>query len=61
LRAEKSAKQLARFFETSIELMKILARACGHGSLADFSPEDLTTWKRDMSDLSGVKFGGVGS
>ena len=59
--AEKSAKQLARFFETSVDLMKILARACGHSSLSDLNLEDLITWKQDMSALSGVKFGGVGS
>ena len=58
--AEKSAKQLANFFETSVELMKILARACGHDDLTKFTPDDIITWKREMSELSGVKFGGVG-
>ena len=57
--AEKSAKQLTRFFDTSVSLMKILARACGHDDFASFNPDDLITWKRDMTDLSGVKFGGV--
>ncbi len=58
--AETSAKQLARYFETSVELMKILARACGHDDLSQFTADDLITWKGDMADLSGVRFGGVG-
>ncbi|MFK7754495.1 MAG: glutamate synthase-related protein [Sedimentitalea sp.] len=56
---EKSARQLANFFEASTELMQVMARACGHDHLGKFTLDDLTTWKRDMSDLSGVAFGGV--
>ena len=56
---EKSARQLANFFEASVELMQVMARACGHDHLSEFSIDDLTTWKRDMADLSGVAFGGV--
>lgn len=57
---EQSAERLARFFETSVELMKILARACGHTHLNQFSPDDLVTWKEDMTRLSGVAYGGIG-
>jgi len=56
---EKSAHQLKNFFDASTELMKVMARACGHSHLSQFSQEDLTTWKREMSDLSGVSYGGV--
>jgi glutamate synthase domain-containing protein 2 len=56
---EKSARQLANFFEASVELMQVMARACGHDHLSKFNPEDLTTWKKEMSELSGVTFGGV--
>ncbi|MEM9432966.1 MAG: glutamate synthase-related protein [Pseudomonadota bacterium] len=56
---EKSARQLANFFEASTELMQVMARACGHDHLSKFELEDLTTWKRDMADMSGVAFGGV--
>ena len=59
LKVDTAAAGLGRFFTASTELMKILARACGHKSLSDFSISDLTTWKRDMADLSGVSFGGV--
>jgi glutamate synthase domain-containing protein 2 len=57
---EKSAERLARFMETSVELMKILARACGHTHLNQLSIDDLITWKHDMARLAGVPYGGVG-
>ena len=57
---EKSARQLANFFEASVELMQVMARACGHDHLAKFTADDLTTWKREMADLSGVRYGGIG-
>jgi methylamine---glutamate N-methyltransferase subunit C len=56
---EESAQRLARFMSASAELMKVMARACGHRRLSDFSPDDLTTWKREMAELSGVSYGGV--
>ncbi len=56
---EKSARQLANFFGASVELMQVMARACGHDHLSKFSRDDLTTWKKDMAALSGVAFGGV--
>jgi glutamate synthase domain-containing protein 2 len=61
LDVEKSAERLARFLETSVELMKILARACGHAHLNQLSVDDLTTWKAEMARLSGVSYGGVGA
>jgi methylamine---glutamate N-methyltransferase subunit C len=59
IRVNKSAQMLARFFGASVELMQVLARACGHRHLNDFESDDLTTWSRDMAYLSGVSFGGV--
>ena len=56
---EKSAERLANFFEASVELMQIMARACGHDHLSKFNQNDLTTWKRQMADLSGVTYGGM--
>ncbi len=56
---QNSADQLARFFDSSVELMKILARACGHDHFSDFSADDLVTWKYEMAKLSGVPFAGV--
>jgi glutamate synthase domain-containing protein 2 len=56
---ENSARQLANFFDASVELMQAMARACGHDHLSKFNQDDLTTWKKDMSELSGVAFGGL--
>jgi len=60
LDVDKGAHQLARFFDASVKLMQVMARACGHSHLSEFEKSDLTTWKREMADLSGVAFGGVG-
>ncbi len=59
LDVQVSAERLARYFGASVELMQVLARACGHPSLSDFSLRDITTWKRSVSDLSGIRFAGV--
>ena len=56
---EASAKRLANYFQATVELMQILARACGHSRLADFNLADLTTWKTDVAQLAGVPFGGI--
>lgn len=59
LEIEKSAAQLANFFDATVGLMKVLARACGHDHLAGFRLEDLTTWNRDVAWLTGVPYAGV--
>lgn len=60
LNVDESAARLARYLGASVELMQVLARACGHSRLADFDPEDLTSWKREMAELTGVRYAGVG-
>lgn len=55
---EKSAAQLNNFFNASIELMQVMARACGHNDLNKFNKNDLATWHREMAFLSGVKYSG---
>jgi len=59
LKVDNAAEGLGRFFGASKELMQVLARACGHRALKDFSTSDLTTWKKQMAELSGVPFGGA--
>jgi glutamate synthase domain-containing protein 2 len=56
---EESAQRLHRFFEAAVHLMQVMARACGHTHLRELSPDDLTTWDRDMAHLTGVPYGGV--
>ena len=54
-----AAERLARFFDASVELMSVLARAAGHRRLQDFCANDLTTFDLDMARLTGVSYGGV--
>jgi len=56
---DESARRLATFLGASVELMKVLARACGHIHLNEFSSTDLTTFHRDMAWLTGISYGGV--
>ena len=60
LEIEKSSKQLYNFFLASVELMKVVARACGHDSLSNFNQEDLSTFKYDMYRLTGINYAGIG-
>lgn len=59
LRVEESAKRLKNFLQATTELMKILARACAHRRLSEFNIEDLTTWKREIAQLTGIRYSGV--
>ena len=56
---EKSARQLANYLGASVELMQVLARACGHRHLRDFQVHDLTTWNVDIAKLTGIQYAGV--
>ena len=56
---ETGARRLHNFFSASVELMQVMARACGHHALNQFCPEDLTTWKKPMAELTGIRFAGV--
>jgi glutamate synthase domain-containing protein 2 len=58
LNVDQSAKQLHNFFNASTELMQVMARACGHDSFSKFNQNDLATWHREMSHLSGVNYSG---
>jgi len=59
LPVEEAAHRLDRFLRASVELMSVLARACGHDHLNKFSADDLTTFDRDMAHLTGITYGGV--
>ena len=59
LEIEKSAQQLDNYFRATVELMKVLARGCGHAHLDQFELRDLTTWKREIAELTGIRFAGV--
>lgn len=59
LQIDHAAKRLNNFFQASVELMQVMARACGHSHLNQFCLDDLTTWNREMAHLSGVTSGGM--
>jgi glutamate synthase domain-containing protein 2 len=55
---ENSARKLQNFFTASTELMKVMARACGHDALSKFNKQDLATWHRETAYLAGVSYSG---
>ncbi|MGI9645571.1 MAG: FMN-binding glutamate synthase family protein, partial [Ilumatobacteraceae bacterium] len=56
---DDAAQRLTRFFGATVELMKVLARACGHSHLNELTIDDLTTFDREMHHLAGVPYGGI--
>jgi len=54
-----ATERLASYFSASVELMGVMARAAGHRHLSEFNIDDLTTFKSDMAQLTGVAYGGV--
>jgi len=59
LKIERGAEQLSNFFGAATELMQVMARGCGHSHLNQFSVDELTTWKREMAHLTGIRYGGL--
>ena len=41
--------------------MAVVARAAGHRHLSALNANDLTSFKQDMCQLTGVAYGGVGN
>ena len=56
---DDAAQRLARWFDATVELMGVMARATGHTSLSDFTIDDLTTFDRELSHLAGIAYGGI--
>ena len=59
MNVEKGSARLHNFFAASTELMQVIARACGHDSTDQFNIDDLTTWKKEMAELTGIQYAGV--
>lgn len=60
LQVAASARRLQNFFEATTQLMVVLARACGHSHLNHFNADDLTSWKKEVAELAGIRFAGTG-
>jgi methylamine---glutamate N-methyltransferase subunit C len=61
IQIDESARQLQRFLESTNELIKVIARACGHARISDFNFDDLITFSYDMHRLTGIHYAGVGA
>ena len=59
LEVDRSAARLTNFLKTTVGLMQVLARACGHDHLRQLRLRDLTTYDRDLAYLTGVPYAGV--
>lgn len=59
LQVDVAAERLARFLNTSVELMQIMARACGHSHLSRFNSDDVTSWNKSIAELTDIQYGGV--
>ncbi len=59
LPVDEASQRLARFLGATVGLMEVLARACGHDHLRKLCIDDLTTFDRNMHDLTGIEYGGV--
>ena len=58
---DASAQQLTNYFNATLELMKVLCRACGHTHLKQFNMDDIATFNRDIAALTGIVYAGVAS
>jgi glutamate synthase domain-containing protein 2 len=56
---DQSAKQLNNFFGASTDLMKVVARSCGHDHVSKFNFNDLSTLNYDMHRFTGIPFAGI--
>jgi glutamate synthase domain-containing protein 2/CDGSH-type Zn-finger protein len=59
LNVARSAKQLNSFLRASTDLMKVMARACGHSHLKQFERDDLATLDWSMARMSGIPYSGL--
>jgi glutamate synthase domain-containing protein 2 len=53
-----AAQRLERFFNSSNDLIKIIARACGYSDISQFNKNDLSTLSREMYYLTGINYAG---
>jgi CDGSH-type Zn-finger protein len=58
LDVDSSDQRLATFFDSSVELMKVMARACAHSHLNEFNRDDIATFDAKLAQLSGIEFSG---
>ena len=58
LDVDEASVRLNRFLTSSVGLMKVMARACGHNHLTQLKQDDIATWNKQMAELAGITFSG---
>ncbi|MBV7297170.1 glutamate synthase-related protein [Enterovibrio paralichthyis] len=58
---DAASDRLFNFFTASTHLMQVMARACGHEHLNQFSRRDIATFSKEMAELAGIQYSGAGS
>ncbi|MFK8056971.1 MAG: glutamate synthase-related protein [Saprospiraceae bacterium] len=58
---DASAERLNNFFFAARDLMKVVARSCGHDDFKKFNSNDLSTFDRDIHHLTGIAYAGINS
>ena len=56
---DASAQQLFNYFNATKELIKVIARACGHDDINKFNQLDLSTFDREIHHLTGIPYAGI--
>ena len=56
---DASAKQLFNFFTATNDLIKVVARACGHDKVEKFNHNDLSTLDYEMHRLTEIHYAGI--
>jgi glutamate synthase domain-containing protein 2 len=56
---DAAAQRMASFFEATVELMQVMARARGHNHLNQFNKDDLASWDKDPAELAGIEWSGI--
>ena len=56
---DSSAKQLYNFFIAANDLIKVVARSCGHDNIKKFNLNDLSTLDYSIHRLTGIKYAGI--
>jgi len=56
---DSSAKQLYNYFDATNDLIRVIARACGHDDVSKFNHDDLSTFDYEMHKLTGINYAGV--
>jgi glutamate synthase domain-containing protein 2 len=58
LKVGHAAKRLSNFLGATTGLMKVMARACGHTHINQFSKGDLASWEKPIAELAGIEWSG---